>query len=470
MLKNITTAIFCLFNLICYTQTNWSIEDLHVTTFRNGDRLLEANTESNWKFCNENQLPAYLLLGETPEDGVLYNFYAIHDTRQLAPEGYRIPELEDVKTLPTEQYYQSTNGGWKTNTGTGYFNANASGYMPHDIESFEVLSQGVFAYYWTNTNGKTFHSMSFVIVDGEKGYSIQELRREGFCAVRCVKKNDESAAFTMSEGQIAKKEKFVKLNRRKEIDKELTNLNVDLETKEQELREINKRTSDLEREINEINARKIELQNELKKNNLTLSSPGAERTVNVKNIPSVSIGNQIWMTENLNVDKFRNGDPIPEAKTAEEWKKAGANGEPAWCYYDNDPANGEKYGKLYNWYAVNDPRGLAPEGWKIPSDDEWSRLVNNLGGQKVAGPKMKSTSGWVENGKDTNESEFSGLPGGERGLYGAFDGIGDSGSWWSSTEGSTYYAWSRYLGFNSGSAGRYNDGKQDGFSVRCLRD
>lgn len=71
----------------------------------------------------------------------------------------------------------------------------------------------------------------------------------------------------------------------------------------------------------------------------------------------VKIGDQIWMTRNLNVDKFCNGDPIPETKTNEEWIKAGENGKPAWCYYDNDPANGEKYGKLYNWYAVNDPRG-----------------------------------------------------------------------------------------------------------------
>ena len=83
----------------------------------------------------------------------------------------------------------------------------------------------------------------------------------------------------------------------------------------------------------------------------------------------ITIGRQVWMTENLNVDKFRNGDPISHAKTDEEWVKAGENGSPAWSHYDNDPANGEKYGKLYNWYAVNDSRGLAPEGWKIPSDD-----------------------------------------------------------------------------------------------------
>ncbi|MFZ9583254.1 MAG: fibrobacter succinogenes major paralogous domain-containing protein, partial [Crocinitomicaceae bacterium] len=111
------------------------------------------------------------------------------------------------------------------------------------------------------------------------------------------------------------------------------------------------------------------------------------------NAQTVTIGTQVWMTKNLNVSTFRNGDPIPEAKTDEEWKKAGENQQPAWCYYDNNPANGAKYGKFYNWYAVNDPRGLAPEGYHVPTDAGWTQLSDYLGGEDVAGKKMKSTSG-----------------------------------------------------------------------------
>ena len=107
----------------------------------------------------------------------------------------------------------------------------------------------------------------------------------------------------------------------------------------------------------------------------------------VNSFEEVTIGNQIWMTKNLNVDKFRNGDPILEAKTDEEWQKAGEKKQPAWCYYDNDPKNGEQYGKLYNWYAVNDPRGLAPEGYHVPTDAEWTQLSDYLGGEDVAGKK-----------------------------------------------------------------------------------
>ena len=93
----------------------------------------------------------------------------------------------------------------------------------------------------------------------------------------------------------------------------------------------------------------------------------------------LKIGSQTWMVKNLNVETFRNGDPMPEVKSAEEWESKGENGEPAWCYYDNNPSNGEKFGKLYNWHAVNDSRGLAPLGWKIPAKKDWNILNNNLG-------------------------------------------------------------------------------------------
>ena len=185
---------------------------------------------------------------------------------------------------------------------------------------------------------------------------------------------------------------------------------------------------------------------------------------------TVTIGTQVWMTKNLDVDRFRNGDPIPEAKTEEEWRAYSGAREPAWCYYDNDPKNGEKYGKLYNWYAVNDARGLAPAGWHIPSDDEWRILTDYLGGENTAGYKMKSKSGWEVNGNGTNSSGFSGLPGGSRNYNGPFIGVGEFGNWWSSTEAKAGNAWSRYLDYFNGVVVRNNYGKGGGLSVRCLRD
>jgi uncharacterized protein (TIGR02145 family) len=184
----------------------------------------------------------------------------------------------------------------------------------------------------------------------------------------------------------------------------------------------------------------------------------------------IRIGWQVWSTENLNVSKFRNGDDIPEAKTDEEWVMAGKKKQPAWCYYNNDTVNGKKYGKLYNWYAINDPRGLAPIGWHIPSDAEWTTLTNYLGGEETAGAKMKSKSGWNNEGNGTNRSGFSGFPGGGRTQNGVFNYIGDIGFWWSSTEDGANGVRDRGLHYDFDIVLRGRSGEEWGLYVRCLRD
>jgi uncharacterized protein (TIGR02145 family) len=198
----------------------------------------------------------------------------------------------------------------------------------------------------------------------------------------------------------------------------------------------------------------------------------------------VTIGKQVWMTENLNVEKFRNGEPIPEAKTIGEWKAYSAANEAAWCFYDNNPINGEKYGRLYNWYAVSDPRGLCPTGWHVPSLEEWSQLTEFLGGVDKAGAKLKSKSGWStltfdedkmnQEGNGTNSSGFNALPGAARHFDGEFHDIstilGVVGFWWSSTPEGYHFAWHFYLCGNGYKAITSFVGCSDGLYVRCLRD
>ncbi len=185
----------------------------------------------------------------------------------------------------------------------------------------------------------------------------------------------------------------------------------------------------------------------------------------------VTIGTQVWMLKNLNVDHYRNGDSIPEVKDATAWANLTTG---AWCYYNNDPANGKIYGKLYNWYAVNDPRGLAPIGWLVPSDAECTALTTFLGGRSVAGGKMKETgtSHWRSpNTGATNSSNFSALPGGCRDYGGiTFSDIGGYGVWWSSTELDATYAWAQSLDCDHAVVGRYGSSKGYGFSVRCVKD
>jgi uncharacterized protein (TIGR02145 family) len=224
----------------------------------------------------------------------------------------------------------------------------------------------------------------------------------------------------------------------------------------------------------------------------------------------VTIGTQVWMSKNLDISTFRNGEAIPEIKTREDWKKAGDNKQPAYCYYEFDEANGKKYGKLYNWYAVNDARGLAPNGYHVPSDKEWKILEDFLGGDSVAGYKMKSTEGWKSytdgeescpncqdwteesreketcsrcnntryisipetplSGNGDNSSGFNALPV----SYFTHDVssfyFGDNGYWWSSTEFAHSEAWVRTLFNFSFAIDTRWTGKEYGFSVRCIKD
>lgn len=190
----------------------------------------------------------------------------------------------------------------------------------------------------------------------------------------------------------------------------------------------------------------------------------------------VRIGTQVWMTKNLNVSRYRNGDLIPQVIDPAVWDGLTTG---AWCYYENNTANGKIYGKLYNWYAVIDPRGLSPIGWHVPSDAEWTTLTNFLGGQSVAGGKMKAT-GTIQSNTGLwgspnvgaiNSCGFTGLPGGDRIASGGFFlNIGNAGFWWSSSEFNTTISWSRVLGYNSNAITRDFDTKKVGLSVRCIKD
>jgi len=183
---------------------------------------------------------------------------------------------------------------------------------------------------------------------------------------------------------------------------------------------------------------------------------------------TVTIGTQEWMAENLNVEHYRNGDVIPQVQDKDKWSNLTTG---AWCYYDNDPAKGKTYGKLYNWYAVNDPRVLAPEGWHVPSDKEWTKLTDYLGGESVAGGKMKATTLWNSpNTGATNESGFTAFPSGVRDDIGYYNYIGEDGFIWSASEATDGTAWTYGLYFNGSGVFRGNYSKRRGSSVGCVKD
>ena len=198
---------------------------------------------------------------------------------------------------------------------------------------------------------------------------------------------------------------------------------------------------------------------------------------------TVQIGDQLWMAENLKVTHYSNGDAIPNITSNSTW---GNTYTGAYCVYNNTPANADTYGNLYNWYAVDDSRNIAPEGWHVPTDEEIMELEMALGmsydqahstgwrgtneGSKLAGGYDLWQNGNLRNNSEFDTSGFSFLPGGYRYINGGFGMMGYSGYLWSSTEYSSTHAWSRFLHYYYTTVYRNDYGKRYGFPVRCVRD
>jgi uncharacterized protein (TIGR02145 family) len=195
----------------------------------------------------------------------------------------------------------------------------------------------------------------------------------------------------------------------------------------------------------------------------------------------VNIAGITWTCKNLDVAYYRNGDPIPKVTNSAEWMNLTTG---AWCWYNNDSLNYSKYGKLYNWFAVNDPRGLAPSGWHVSTEAEWNRLIKFAdpnadtvcnyctSSQTAAGPlKTIGLIDWISpNTGATNSTGFSALPGGLRSEIGNFSVARNSGFWWSANEFDTWTAQYRYVLNVNASANRYYIDKRNGYSVRLVKN
>jgi uncharacterized protein (TIGR02145 family) len=225
--------------------------------------------------------------------------------------------------------------------------------------------------------------------------------------------------------------------------------------------------------------------------NGTPVNPGTVTDASGNTYPTVTIGKQVWMAENLRTTKYRDGSNIPVVTSSTTWSNNWNNGsplqQPMMCWYNNDQATytANKFGALYNWYAINPAtngnKNVCPSGWHVPTDAEWTTMINLLdrnaaGGTNIniAGGKMKSTGTqyWLgPNTNATNSSGWSGLPGGYRNYNVSFGSVGNYGYWWSSAGvSSTNDAWYRVLSYNNGNVYRSSYNKAGGFSVRCLRD
>lgn len=185
---------------------------------------------------------------------------------------------------------------------------------------------------------------------------------------------------------------------------------------------------------------------------------------------TVDIGTQTWMKENLKVTHYNNGDAIPNVTSNSVWASLSTG---AYCYFNNNSTYASTYGILYNYYSVVDSRKLCPTGWYVPSKAEWAELSEFLGGEEVAGGKLKEigTTHWFSpNTGATDEVGFTALPGGLRHYDGSFGMLGEHGSWWTTTVSNNGEVWINDLFFENRKIWSYEFGKTFGFSVRCIKD
>ncbi len=205
---------------------------------------------------------------------------------------------------------------------------------------------------------------------------------------------------------------------------------------------------------------------------------GSVKDVDGNTYLTVQIGTQTWMRENLRTTRYRNGDPILEVLLDSDWAD---NDMGAWCWYDHDPEKEIPYGKLYNWYAMNDERELCPTGWHVPTYEEWTTMLDHLGGASVAGGKMKKTGTveagtgyWLDpNAGATNESGFAAVAAGYRFEAGAFADWNSQSYFWSSSvddDDNLLYLFLSHSNDNMSASAAGENRKALGFSVRCVKD
>ena len=203
-----------------------------------------------------------------------------------------------------------------------------------------------------------------------------------------------------------------------------------------------------------------------------------------QDLKSVRIYKQLWAGSNLSVSRFQNGDEIPEAKTKQEWMSYFRRKKPAWCSYRNSSKNDSVYGKIYNWYAISDSRGICPPGYRIPTPTDWYVLQYNLNMDTTTGfefiaaaTRMKSRTGWFENGNGTNESNLNCHPAGIRLNDGSFTGYGRQVGYWSILPESIMKPISTHayrtpyylLEFHAIDLIISENPEMNGFYVRCIR-
>jgi uncharacterized protein (TIGR02145 family) len=489
----------------------WSNKNLSVARYRNGDPIPQVTDPTQWRNLTTGAWCWYNNDSSTYARtyGRLYNWYAVNDPRGLAPQGWRIPTEGDWNQLVkfidpgADTTCQNCNksaiagGAMKSTTGwnspnTGANNSSGFAGLPggsrEDNGSF--VSVGIQGFWWGAVNSvirnvgyrRLFNSNVSVYKhfdnDQKYGFSVRVVRdtiinTPSIIPTITTNAVDSITTTTARSGGNVTSSGNATITARGVVWSTSPNPTIALTTKTNNgtgtgafTSNINGLTPGTTYYVRAYATNSVGTAYGNQVSFTTTQTPAVDTSIS-----SVTIGTQIWSKKNLDVARYRNGDPIPNVTDSTQWANLTTG---AWCWYNNDSATyAATYGRLYNWYAVNDSRGLVPQGWHVPTDGEWTILTNYLGGEFVAGGKMKSTTGWVSpNTGATNSSGFTGLPMSGRNSFGRFvnTGTGYNGIWWSAGEFDSTNAWFRLLRNYDTFVDRGYSGKSNGFSVRVVRD
>jgi uncharacterized protein (TIGR02145 family) len=441
----------------------WFKENLRSDNYRNGDAIPGNLTDSQWTSTSSGAQTVYgegtsaVYDGSSDEVanlaiyGRLYNWYAVNDARGLCPVGFHVPSDSEWMTL--EMALGMTSG-----------QANGTGYRGTD-QGTQLKASSSDSPPWNGTNSSGFSALPGGIRYNGNGYLFYLGDRGHWWS---SSPSGSSAWYRYLHSGVS------------EVIRSDYNYNVRAGLSVRCVRDVGlclDADNDGVCAENEING--------CTDSNATNFNPtateedgscvlpglahcGGDSTVTFDGhtYALVAIGTQCWFKENLRSDNYRNGDAIPGNLTDSQWTSTGSGAQ---AVYNNDPANLATYGRLYNWYAVTDARGLCPVGFHLPTDNEWTALENALGGSSVAGTALKSSAADSPPWDGANSSGFSALPGGYRSYAGSFFDLGYSGPCWSSSPSGSS-AWFRSLYSGNSNVNRANDYVRFGFSVRCVRD
>ena len=472
----------------------WMAENLKTTKLIDGTDIPLISEEVEWSSLST---PGYCWFNKDEVSnksiyGALYNWYAIN-TDKVCPAGWLIPGYTEWSSLTDYLGGESISGAKLKETGTTHWLSpnkdatNETGFT--GLPAGPRFESGSFAYagynsiWWSSTATSNYFAMSYMLgYENSEILRIDQDKRCGFSA-RCIKKDGKPSVITSIATSISSSSAICGGNVTDEGESTVTARGV-CWSKYKNPTIIDSITNDGEgsgsftSQITGLTEGTLYYVRAYAINNTGISygneiSFATKVKITVTDLDgnvynTVIIGNQLWMVENLKTTKFNDGTAIPLVSDSAKWDNMHS---PAFCWYNNEASFKSPYGGLYNWYSVA-TGNICPTGWHIPNDSDWSIITSYLGGVDAAGGKLKETgtNHWITpNTAATNESGFTGLPGGIRSSSGFFN-IGKYGFWWSSTEDETHLAWYQFLYSNSSKLGINSASAKAGLSVRCIKD